>query len=70
VGVKRGIPVATVAVNNSTNAGLLAIRILSAGMPRLIIAMEKYMTGLETEVLAKVDRLADVGWERYNQGST
>jgi phosphoribosylaminoimidazole carboxylase len=55
-----------VAINNSENAALLAIRILSAGMPRLIIAMEKYMNRMETDVLAKVDRLAQVGWERYS----
>lgn len=32
----RGIPVATVAVNNATNAGLLAARILGAGDANLL----------------------------------
>lgn len=27
----RGVPVATVAINNATNAGLLAVRILGVG---------------------------------------
>lgn len=47
------------------NAGLLAIRILGAGMPDLVKAMEAYLEGLETEVLGKVEKLADVGWEKY-----
>lgn len=53
------------AINNGTNAGLLAVRILSAGLPRLIDAMDAYLKGLETEVLGKVDKLAEVGWEKY-----
>ena len=39
---QRGIPVATVAINNGTNAGLLAVRILSAGNPDLVRNMEEY----------------------------
>ena len=56
---------ATVAINNSTNAGLLAVRILSAGMPKLLTAMDEYLKGLEQEVLRKVEKLEDVGWEKY-----
>jgi phosphoribosylcarboxyaminoimidazole (NCAIR) mutase len=55
--LQRGIPVATVAINNGMNAGLLAIRVLSAGMPRLINAMDAYMKKMEGEVLSKVDTL-------------
>ncbi|THU81461.1 Phosphoribosylaminoimidazole carboxylase, partial [Dendrothele bispora CBS 962.96] len=43
VQMPRGIPVATVAINNSTNAALLAVRILSTSDPRLLIKMEEYM---------------------------
>ncbi|KAI0269362.1 Phosphoribosylaminoimidazole carboxylase [Gloeopeniophorella convolvens] len=53
VQMPRGIPVATVAINNGMNAGLLAVRILSAGMPILVQAMEKYMQEMEAEVLAR-----------------
>lgn len=53
------------AINGGMNAGLLAIRILGAGMPDLVKAMEAYLEGLETEVLGKVEKLADVGWEKY-----
>jgi phosphoribosylaminoimidazole carboxylase len=63
--LQRGIPVATVAINNGTNAGLLAVRILSAGIPSLIDSMEKYMKTMESEVLDKVDKLKEVGWESY-----
>ena len=56
---------ATVAINNGTNAGLLAIRILGAGMPHLFEAMDKYLKSLEGEVLQKVDSLASIGWEKY-----
>ena len=39
----KGIPVATVAINNSINAALLAIRMLSIQNKSLLIKMEKYM---------------------------
>ncbi|KAG7448010.1 phosphoribosylaminoimidazole carboxylase [Guyanagaster necrorhizus] len=65
VQMPRGIPVATVAINNGMNAGLLAVRILSAGQPRLIHEMDAYLNGLEKEVLGKVERLENIGWEAY-----
>ncbi|KAJ7122898.1 Phosphoribosylaminoimidazole carboxylase [Mycena epipterygia] len=65
VQMPRGIPVATVAINNGTNAGLLAVRILAAGIPRLVDAMDAYLKDLEGEVLGKVEKLKEVGWEKY-----
>lgn len=65
VQMPRGIPVATVAIGNSTNAALLAVRILSAGIPRLVTAMRVYMKQMEAEVISKVDQLDHVGWESY-----
>ncbi|KAF8890424.1 phosphoribosylaminoimidazole carboxylase [Infundibulicybe gibba] len=65
VQMPRGIPVATVAINNGTNAGLLAVRMLSAGIPELITSMEVYLKDLEKEVLGKVQKLEEVGWEKY-----
>ncbi|KAF8073916.1 phosphoribosylaminoimidazole carboxylase [Lyophyllum atratum] len=65
VQMPRGIPVATVAINNSTNAGLLAVRILAASSPTLIAAMDEYLSGLEKEVMGKVKTLEEVGWEKY-----
>ncbi|KAI8877109.1 phosphoribosylaminoimidazole carboxylase [Backusella circina FSU 941] len=65
VQMPRGIPVATVAVNNSTNAALLAIRILGASIPGVLEKMSAYMEKMENEVLTKVDKLDNVGWENY-----
>ena len=62
---QRGIPVATVAINNGTNAGLLAVRILTAGIPELVDSMDQYLKNLESEVMAKVVKLDEVGWEAY-----
>ena len=56
---------ATVAINNSTNAALLAVRILSAGIPCLVDEMQEYMNKMKDEVMAKVERLEEVGWEEY-----
>lgn len=62
---QRGIPVATVAINNGTNAGLLAVRILGAGIPHIFQAMDQYLKNLEGEVLQKVENLEQIGWEKY-----
>lgn len=56
---------ATVAINNGLNAGLLAARILSTGIPELVDMMEAYMKQMEAEVLGKVERLGTEGWEKY-----
>ena len=64
---QRGIPVATVAINNGTNAGLLAVRVLAAGQPQLVTAMEDYLKALETEVLGKADKLSEIGWDEYEK---
>lgn len=65
VQMPRGIPVATVAINNSTNAALLAIRILGAFMPQYRAQMEKYMNDMEDEVLGKTARVEKEGYENY-----
>ena len=43
---RPGIPVATVAVGNARNAGLLAVRILGDGDEKLRAAMEHYQADL------------------------
>ena len=40
----RGVPVATVAIGNSTNAGLLAARIVGAYQRDVLVKMEEYQT--------------------------
>ena len=63
--MQRGIPVATVAINNSTNAALLAIRILAASNTRLQKGVLDYQEAAKEEVLTKVEKLEEVGWEQY-----
>ncbi|KAG0152077.1 hypothetical protein CROQUDRAFT_650120 [Cronartium quercuum f. sp. fusiforme G11] len=68
VQMPRGVPVATVAIGNSTNAALLAIRMLSIGIPSLIEAMDQYQSQMEKGVNSKVEKLDQVGWEKYQSG--
>lgn len=56
---------ATVAIGNAANAGLLAVRILAGADPALREAMEAYQDGMRDTVLAKADRLESQGWEDY-----
>jgi 5-(carboxyamino)imidazole ribonucleotide mutase len=48
-----GIPVATVAVGNAKNAGLLAVRILAVADDGLRAAMAKYQADLATTIAEK-----------------
>src|SRR5665213_1539180 len=48
VQMPRGVPVATMAINGATNAGLLAARILSIGDDALADALEEYRLELAT----------------------
>lgn len=61
---------ATVAINNGTNAGLLAVRILGAGIPHLVRDMEGFLKEQQKEVLGKVENLELVGWESYQAKRT
>jgi 5-(carboxyamino)imidazole ribonucleotide mutase len=54
-----GIPVATVAVGNAKNAGLLAIRILATSDDKLRAAMETYQADLAEQIRAKDAALGD-----------
>lgn len=65
VQMPAGIPVATVAINNSRNAGLLAARILSVGRPELRRALADYATKLQKQVEEKAARLEERGFLEY-----
>jgi phosphoribosylaminoimidazole carboxylase len=65
VQMPRGIPVATVAIGNATNAGLLAARILAAADPAVQRRLLAYQESLEASVMEKVARLDELGWENY-----
>lgn len=67
VQMPRGVPVAAVAINNSINAALLAARILGTTDDAIRARVERYARDMEREVLAKVDKLDEVGWEAYGE---
>ena len=48
-----GVPVATVSIGGAKNAGLLAVRILSAGDPALVDKMLAYQENMAAEVEKK-----------------
>lgn len=56
-----GIPVATVAINNATNAGLLAVQILALQDARLATALVEHRAGLEHKVLESAAALSAKG---------
>ena len=60
-----GIPVATVAIGNAQNAGLLAIQILGASDPQLQNKILQYRQDLSQTVLDKQDRLDKLGYQAY-----
>jgi len=53
VQMPAGVPVATVAIGNARNAGLLAIRILAAGDPALTAKMVDFQASLADAARAK-----------------
>lgn len=52
-----GVPVATVSIGGAKNAGLLAVRILSAGDPALVDKMVAYQDTMRREAEAKDEKL-------------
>lgn len=60
-----GIPVATVAIGNAKNAGLLAVQILASHDPELLQKVQDYRENLKQSVLEKQERLDQVGYSEY-----
>ncbi|TVQ54020.1 MAG: 5-(carboxyamino)imidazole ribonucleotide mutase [Spirulina sp. DLM2.Bin59] len=65
VQMPRGIPVATVAIGNAQNAGLLAVQILAAHDPDLLAQVQAYRQSLQDQVLAKQAQLSNLGPDAY-----
>jgi 5-(carboxyamino)imidazole ribonucleotide mutase len=57
VQMPAGVPVATVAIGNARNAGLLAVRILAAGDPHLTERMVAFQNELRSAAEAKGARV-------------
>jgi len=62
-----GIPVATVAINGAKNAGILAASILSINDTAIAEKLAQYKTELVDMVHEKIERLENVGYQKYFQ---
>ena len=65
VQMPKGIPVATVAIHNAANAGLLAVRMLGMADRTMRKRMADFMDEQEEEVLVKAQRLEKEGYRGY-----
>lgn len=65
VQMPRGIPVATVAIGNAQNAGLLAIQILATTDATLQAKVQQYRQSLAEMVLDKQSNLDRLGYKDY-----
>jgi len=65
VQMPAGIPVATVAIGNAKNAGLLAVQILATHQPDLMEKVILYRQNLADSVIAKQDKLEQLGYQDY-----
>jgi 5-(carboxyamino)imidazole ribonucleotide mutase len=65
VQMPAGIPVATVAIGNAKNAGLLAVQILATSNPDLLEKVQQYRQSLKDMVMEKQTRLEQVGYQQY-----
>jgi 5-(carboxyamino)imidazole ribonucleotide mutase len=57
VQMPAGVPVATVAIGNARNAGLLAVRILGLADPDLMLAMRAFQAELNAQAKSKGQNL-------------
>jgi 5-(carboxyamino)imidazole ribonucleotide mutase len=60
-----GIPVATVAIGNAKNAGLLAVQILASHQPELLERVQHYRQELAQSVIEKQAQLDELGYQQY-----
>ncbi len=65
VQMPAGIPVATVAIGNAKNAGLLAVQILAIYQPQLLERVQKYRQSLAQSVMDKQAKLEQQGYQQY-----
>ncbi len=65
VQMPAGIPVATVAIGNAKNAGLLAVQILATSNPTLLEQVQQYRQSLKDMVMEKQAKLDQVGYQQY-----
>jgi 5-(carboxyamino)imidazole ribonucleotide mutase len=59
----NGVPVGTVALNASKNAGILAAEILGTSDESISVKIADYKNSLNNEVIEKVEKMKKEGWE-------
>jgi 5-(carboxyamino)imidazole ribonucleotide mutase len=64
VQMPAGIPVATVAIGNAKNAGLLAVQIIATSQPELLMKVQEYRSNLKDSVMEKQSKL-EQGYQDY-----
>ncbi len=67
VQMPSGIPVATVAINGGTNAGILAAKILATSDKELLIRLKSYSKDMRAVVVKKDETLQQVGYKNYKK---
>lgn len=65
VQMPAGIPVATVAIGNAKNAGLLAVQILATAKSELLEKVQQYRQTLAQSVMDKQAKLDQLGYQQY-----
>lgn len=69
VQMPAGVPVATVAINNAKNAGILAAQILGIKYPEIRKKVTEYKKTMKSEVEKKAEKLESLGYEGFLNGS-
>lgn len=67
VQMPSGIPVATVAINGGTNAGILAAKILAVSDGELLGRVKAYAKSLKKSVQEKDEKLRETGYKKYTK---
>ena len=65
VQMPSGIPVATVAIDGGTNAGLMAAKILAVSDDELLKKLKDYKAVLKDKVMKKAQKLEKQGYKEY-----
>lgn len=60
-----GVPVATVALDNAKNAGILAAQILGTADPNVLQKVADFKEGLKDKVLKGIEDLDTKGWKEF-----
>lgn len=63
-----GVPVATVAINGARNAGILAAQIIGVSDTKVADTVAAFKQSMKTEVLAKAEKVEDIGYAAYVAG--